>query len=152
MLAIRFYDVVVWLHISAVLVAFGGVFTYPFWFRVIGARPPAERVGFHRAQALIGQWLISPAMLVILLAGAYLASDAGLWGEVWVLVPLAILLALGALGGAYFGPKETRLGELAADGGGAEYDAAFRQMRTVTYVALALVLVAAFFMVVKPGA
>ena len=52
------------------------------------------------------------------------------------------------LGGAYFGPREERLSELAE---GPDYDRLFAQVRTVSYAAMLLVLVAAFFMVTKPG-
>ena len=152
MLAILFYDVVLWIHIAAVVIGFGAPFTYPMWFAHISRAPMGERALFHRVQARIGQWVISPALLVIILAGAYMATDRDLWSEVWVTVPLVIAIALGALGGAYFGPREQRLAELAAQGDEAAYAPMFGQVRNVTYVALALVLVAAFFMVTKLGA
>jgi len=88
---------------------------------------------------------------VIILAGAYLASDAEVWDEVWVTVPLIIAIGLGALGGVYFGPKETKLAELSAGGGGQEYTRLYTQVRNVTYVALALVAIAAYMMVTKLG-
>src|SRR3954471_19686536 len=106
MLAVTFYDVVKWIHIMAVVIAFGGAFLYPVWFRFVMNAPTEQRAFFHRAQAFIGQWIISPGLLVIVLAGAYMATDGHLWSKVWVTVPLVIAIALGALGGAYFGPRE----------------------------------------------
>jgi hypothetical protein len=150
--AIIFYDVVLWLHIVAVVVAFGGVFTYPVWYSVIQRWDAPQRAGFHRAQALIGKFVISPGLLVIILAGAYLASDRDYWSEVWVTVPLIIAIVLGGLGGAYFGPREDKLAELAQAGGGPEYDRIFVQLRTVSYGSMFLILVAAFFMATKLGA
>jgi hypothetical protein len=152
LLAVEFYDVVRWVHILAVVVAFGGAFTYPVWFRFVKDAPIADRVMFHRAQAFIGQWVISPGLLVIILAGAYLATDAKVWDEVWVTVPLVIAIAIGALGGAFFGPKENRLTELAQAGDAAEYERVFAQVRNVTWVAVGLVAIAAYFMVAKPFA
>src|ERR671921_1311305 len=113
MLAVTFYDVVKWLHIMAVVITFGGVFTYPVWFRFALQAEMPQRVFFHRVQGFIGQWVISPGLLVIILAGAYMATDRDLWDEVWVTIPLLIAIGLGALGGVYFGPKEARLAELA---------------------------------------
>src|SRR6059058_3599569 len=108
MLAVTFYDVVKWLHIMAVVVAFGGLFTYPVWYRFVLAASPADRVMFHRAQGFIGQWVISPGLLVIVLAGAYMATDRDLWSKVWVTLPLIIAIGIGALGGVFFGPREGR--------------------------------------------
>src|SRR5205085_6788552 len=84
MLAVLFYDVVKWIHIMAVVIAFGGAFTYPIWFRFVRSASVPDRVMFHRAQAFIGQFVISPGLLVIVLAGVYLASDRHYWSQVWV--------------------------------------------------------------------
>ena len=91
----------------AVVIAFGGAFTYPVWFRFVKDAPLADRVMFHRAQAFIGQWVISPGLLVIILAGAYLATDRDLWDEPWVTTPLVIAIALGAMGGRSSGRRRT---------------------------------------------
>ena len=152
MLAITFYDVVLWVHIMAVVVAFGGTFAYPLSLAYLQRMPVGQRAGFHRMQALIGQRLIGPSSVVILLAGAYMATDRDLWSEVWVTVPLVILIVLGGLGGAFFGPREEKLAALAEAGDDAAYQPVLRQLLTVGYVSLALVLVAAFFMVTKLGA
>jgi hypothetical protein len=149
MTAILFYDVVLWVHVVAVLIAFGGVFTYPVWFAAAARAEPAQRIWFHRVQGTIGKFVITPFLALIILAGAYLASDRDYWGEVWVIVPLIIAIVLGALGGAYFGPREDRLTEL---GQGPEYDRLFAQVRSVSYGAAVLVLIAAFFMVTRLGA
>src|SRR4051812_33751091 len=151
MLAVTFYDVVKWIHIMAVVVAFGGAFTYPVWFGFVTRAQTSERVFFHRAQAFMGQWVISPGLLVLVLAGAYLATDRKYWDEMWVTIPLVIAIIIGALGGVYFEPKENRLAELASQGGGAEYTRLFAQVRNVTWVALALVAIAAYMMVTKLG-
>src|SRR3954453_23712339 len=149
MLAVLFYDVIKWVHIMAVVIAFGGAFTYPIWFVLVSRAPTADRAFFHRAQAFMGQRGISPGLLVLVVAGIYLASDRHYCSKPWVTVPFVIAIILGGLGGAYFGPREKRLAELAAGGGGAEYTRLFAQVRNVTYVALALVAIAAYMMVTK---
>ena len=147
-LAVLFYDVVKWFHIMAVVVAFGGAFLYPIWFRFLQGAPADQRVFFHRSQATFGKFVISPGLLLILISGAYLASDRHSWSQAWVTVPLIIVFILGGLSGMYFGPREQRLSELRE---GAEYEALFRQVTLVTWAALGLVLLAAFFMVTKLG-
>src|SRR3954469_14478874 len=149
MLAVTFYDVVKWIHIMAVVIAFGAAFTYPVWFTFVSRAPSDQRAFFHRTQAFIGQWVISPGLLVLVVAGIYMASDRHYWSKPWVTVPFVIAIILGGLGGAYFGPREKRLAELAAEGGGPEYERVSGQVRTVTWVAIALVLIAAYMMVTK---
>src|SRR3954451_1908952 len=115
MLAVLFYDVVKWIHIMAVVVAFGAAFTYPVWFVFVTRAPTSERALFHRTQAFIGQWVISPGLLVIVVAGIYMASDRHLWSKSWVTVPFVIAIVLGALGEMYFGQREKQVAELSAE-------------------------------------
>ena len=152
-LAIRFYDVVLSVHVMAVMVAFGAIFAYPVVVPWLRARNPGSMVVVHEVQRRVGGKLIAPVGGVALLAGAYLASDAHVWSEVWVGVPLVILLVILGVGGAVLTPMEKRAATLAAAGTDApEYDAVYRRILR-TYEALgAGVLVAIFFMVTKLGA
>lgn len=155
MLAVTFESVVTAIHVMAVVAAFGVVFAYPVVVPWIRQAHPEAVPAVHEAQERIGRRLVNPAMGVVLLAGIYLASKYEVWDEVWVSVPLLILLVLGALFGAVFIPTERRLAQLSrrdlqAGGLGAEYDAAAARLRAFQLVAAALVLVAIFFMVAKP--
>lgn len=149
--AITFDSVLLWIHVSAVVVGFGSLFTYPVFVAALRRAGPAERALFHRVQGQIGRYVLSPALLVILLAGAYLATDRDLWSEVWVVVPFVIAVILGGLGGAYLGPREERLAELAGGGDEAAYARALREVLNVMYLAMGLVLLAVFLMITKVG-
>jgi hypothetical protein len=94
--------------------------------------------------------VVTPAGTLALLAGVYLASDRSYWSEVWVSVPLVILIVLMGLTSAYFAPRQERLAELAEAGAGPEYTALATQVARVAFLAAGLVVVAIFFMVVKP--
>src|SRR4051812_45334719 len=100
MLAIRFYDAVVALHVMAIVVAFGVVFSYPVVLPWLRRTHPSAMPVAHAVQARIGQRVITPAATLALLAGIYLASKEDLWGEVWVIVPFVILIAILGIGGA----------------------------------------------------
>ena len=78
--AVTFYSVVVWIHVLSAVVAFGAVFAYPV---MLGSVRRSDALGaFHAGQVLIWSRLVSPAMVVVLLlAGAYMATDADLWSE-----------------------------------------------------------------------
>ena len=141
--AILFYDVVLSIHVMAIVAAFGVWFAYP----LLVARGDA---GAHRAQVRVARMVVNPAGTVALLAGVYLASDRSYWSEVWVSVPLVILVVLMGITGGYFIPRQERLAELADAGPGPEYAALATQVARVTFVAAGLVVVAIFFMVAKP--
>ena len=152
MFAVRFYDAIVALHVMAIVVAFGVVFTYPVVLPWLRRQHPGSMPVAHQVQGRLGRYVITPAAAVALLAGIYLASDAELWGEVWVIVPFLILVAILGVGGAVFAPTERRLVELAGSGiDSAEYDATFRKLFAAQVVVAVLVLVAIFLMVTKLG-
>ena len=85
------------------------------------------------------------------------------WGVAFDLgLRLGISVILG-VGGGYMGPREERLAEMAerdvaaSSGEGAvsfgrDYESLFGQVRTVNLAINALVLIAIFLMVTKPGA
>ena len=158
MLAITLYSVVLSVHIMAVVVAFGVAFAYPAFMPWARRTHPEAMPVIHELSGRLGRLVMTPAMVIVLLAGIYLASDADAWSEVWVSVPLVILLLIGGLGGMFFAPNERRLAELARRdlaGGGelsAEYDELFRRVAFGGFVTMALVLIAIFFMAAKPGA
>jgi hypothetical protein len=150
--AIYFYDVVLAVHIAAVVIAFGVTFSYPV-FGALAARAEApQRAFLHRAQVTIGQRVINPGLALIVIAGIYLASDRHYWSEVWVTVPLVISIVIGGLGGAYMLPRERRLAELADQGCPPEYEVVLKQTGGVGALLGILVLVAIFFMAAKPFA
>ena len=111
--AVMFWQVVLAVHILAVVVSFGVVFAYPL-FAFVGTRlDPRAIPWFHRMQAVIGRRLISPGLAVILIAGIYLASKLDQWHHFYVQWGLAIVVILGAVEGAYMTRHEEKLAELA---------------------------------------
>jgi hypothetical protein len=150
--AIRFYDVVLWIHITAVITAFGAVFAYPLLLEVNARSPLSERASFHRLQIAFSKGITGPVIGVILLAGIYLASDADVWSEAWVTVPLILLIVIAGLGATVMRKAEQRLVATADAGDAPGYDAALAAARRWTAITIVLIIVAIFFMAVKPGA
>lgn len=155
-IAVTFYDVVLTIHILAVVVAFGVVFAYA----VIDAHVKhagGDLAALHRLHVVLARRLITPAMTVVLLAGLYLALDRWSLGDPWISATFAILIVLFGLTGAVLTPGDERLAELAerdANAGGApsaEYEAAAQRANAFGGLALLLVIVAIFLMVAKPG-
>lgn len=153
-LAIRFYDIVLTVHILAVVVAFGVVFSCPLldaWFR---SAVPGNVARLHELHIQLAQRVITPAMVVVLLAGLYLAfQDPWSLGDPWISATFAILFFLFGLTGGVLMPADRRLMELAErDATSAEYEAARKKADAFGGLALLLVIVAIFLMVGKPGA
>ncbi|MFP5362450.1 MAG: DUF2269 family protein [Thermoleophilia bacterium] len=154
--AVRFYDVVLTIHILAVVIAFGVVFSYPVldaWFR---RAVPGDVAALHRLHLALGQRVISPAMVVVLVAGLYLAlQDPWSLADPWISATFAILIVLFGLMGAVLTPADRRLAKLAESGDGEagdDYERERRRADAFGGLALLLVVVATFLMVAKPGA
>ena len=150
MLAVRLYDVVLWLHITAVVTAFGALFAYPVFLAVNAQAPIAQRTNFHRLQIAFSKRITGPAIGVILLAGVYLATDADLWSELWVTVPLVLLFVIAGLGATVLRRGEEGLVATSEAGDEAGYARALAGVRTWTYVTLVLIVITIFVMSAKP--
>jgi hypothetical protein len=154
--AFLFYDVVLAIHILAVVIAFGVVFAYPIMDAVLKSQD-VDRAAIHRLHVALATRFIQPAMAVVLLAGVYLALDRFSLGDPWISATFAILIALFALTGAVLIPTDRRMAELAESdakaGGGpsADYLAEERRAALFGSIALLLVVIAVFVMTLKPG-
>ena len=150
MLAVSFYDVVLWVHITAVVAAFGALFAYPIFLAVNSQAPLAQRAGLHRLQIAFSKRLTGPAIGVILLAGIYLATDAELWDEPWVIIALVMLIVIAGLGATVLRRSEETLVEAAEAGDEPRYADALRTARTGTLVTIVLIVLTIYVMTAKP--
>jgi uncharacterized membrane protein len=150
MLAVSFYDVVLWVHITAVVAAFGPLFAYPVLFAVASKLPVGQRAVLHRTQIEISKKITGPVIGVILLAGIYLATDRELWPEPWVSSSFMLLLIIAGLGATVLRRNEERLVELADAGDEGGYAGALPALRTWTLITIALVVLTIYLMTAKP--
>jgi hypothetical protein len=163
--AVTFYTFVLAVHIAAIVIAFGVTFAYPVMYAVGIKAEPRSMPGLHRIQDTVGKFVISPFLGLALLAGIYLASKLHSWSFFYVQWGITVIVVLGALGGAFFAPRERRLAELAeqdiaaadqaSPGGqivfGAEYKRLRAQLFRVNVVANVLVLLTIYFMTAQTG-
>ena len=94
------YKIALFLHILAVVLAFGPTFGYGFFFSVAPQFPRATPAIIAGVQK-VDRYLVSPGMIVLLVAGIYLQTD-GDWdaSEAFLSVGyLAIIVALRPSGG-----------------------------------------------------
>jgi hypothetical protein len=157
---IFFYDVMVFVHVTAVVVAFGATFAYPFFQAVIERGSPRSVPAMWRATHTASHYLVIPGSLVVLAAGLYLTIDRWDFGYLFITVGLSAIVVLILLGVAFFDRHEARAIELserdvAAAGEGEvelseEYWEVSKRVARVGMLASLLILLAVFFMTVKP--
>lgn len=150
------YSVGLFIHILAVVLAFGPTFGYGILFSVLPRYPqaaPAMLAGVEK----VSKYLVYPGTLVVLAAGIYLMAD-GPWDgdESWITVGWIAIVALLGLQHAFFRPQTAKARELAerdlerGQGPSEEFLAIGKRFRTVGPIASLIVVVTIFFMTVKP--
>jgi uncharacterized membrane protein len=150
------YKIGLFLHILAVVLAFGPTFGYALFFSVVPQYPratPAILAGVQKCD----RYLVNPGMVVLLLAGLYLLS-AGDWdaGKAFIAVGFVAIIALFGLQHGFFQPQVRRAKDLAerdlksGDELSDEFLAVSDRIGKVGALAGLIVVVAVFFMVYKP--
>jgi hypothetical protein len=146
----------------AVVVAFGVTFAYPIMFAVGARHDPRGLPLLHRIEYTIERYLINPGLLLVLLAGIYLASKGHFWSDFFVQWGLGAVVVIGALIGSVMLPTAKRAELVAArdvaassDGEVAlsdEYRALVRRLSSVGTLLSLLVLITILFMALHVGA
>jgi hypothetical protein len=158
---VRFYDVAVFIHVAAVVIGFGVTFSYPIFLRHAVRSAPRSMPYLLTTIDTVGRAVIGPSALLILISGIYLVADGPFdYGDTFVSVGLPIIIVLILVGPLFFARKGRQLEGIvsrdidAAGTGevklGAEFDTVLGQIMSVGYVTDLLVLIALFFMIVKP--
>ena len=109
----RVYDILKWLHISAAVVGLGATFALSIGFPLALRSDPRNVPFVHRLSLDINRKLASPALLVLIATGLYMAIDRDLLGEPWVGGPILIALIIGGMQGSYFVPTDKKLAAMA---------------------------------------
>ncbi len=107
-LAVTFYDVVVWLHISGVVLAFGPTFAFGLYMALAQRKHPRALPAFLEGSLLVQRTLVTGGGVLILLSGLYLAADRWDLGYFFITWGLVAIVALLGLVHAFFIPNDTR--------------------------------------------
>src|SRR5690348_10217310 len=150
------YSVGLFIHILAVVLAFGPTFGYGILFSVLPKYPQAAPAMLEGVEK-VNRYLVDIGSLVVLAAGIYLMSK-GNWdgSEAFIVVGFVAIVALLGLQHGFFRPQTAKAKELAerdlqaGDALSAEFEEVSRRLGTVGPVAGLIVVVAIFFMTVKP--
>jgi uncharacterized membrane protein len=151
------YKIALFLHILAVVLAFGPTFGYGFFVTAAEGSAPRSVPTVLRGVQMVDRYLVQPGLVVLLLAGIYLLAD-GPWeaGDAFISVGFLAIIVLFGLSHGFFRPQTAKALELAerdlkaGDTLGEEYGAISKRLENVGKLAGLIVVVAIFFMAYKP--
>ena len=150
------YKFALFLHILAVVLAFGPTFGYAFLFSVVPQFPRATPAILASIQKT-DRYLVNPGMIVLLLAGIYLLA-VGPWktSNAFVSVGFLAIIVLFGVQHGFFQPRVKQARALAerdlksGDVLSAEFTALGDRIGKVGSLAGLIVVVTVFFMAYKP--
>lgn len=150
------YKFALFLHILAVVLAFGPTFGYALFFSVVPQHPratPAILAGIQKCD----RYLVNPGMIVLLVAGIYLLIDGG-WetSDAFIGFGFLAIAVLFGLQHAFFQPqvriakgvaeRDLKVGDTLSP----EFEALGERIGRVGSLAGLIVVVTIFFMTYKP--
>jgi len=160
LLAASAYELVLALHIMAVVIAFGWTFMLPVAFAVAAKADPRTLPVLHRIEYTSERLLLNPALTVIVGAGIFMAIDGHLFGEFFVQWGIGAAIVIGYLAGSVLIPAAKRaeaavLRDLEGFAGGEfvaseDYRAATRRLTLYGSATSLLALATIAIMVLKP--
>jgi Predicted integral membrane protein (DUF2269) len=156
---VQFYDVIVWLHISSVVVGFGPTFAFGLYLALASRKYPRSMPAILDAQCTISRTMVTIAALVILGSGIYLTADRWEFSDFFVVAGLVAVVVLLAMVHLYFVPNEVRARKIAerdieAAGSGEvkfsdEFDRRMRGSAIAGPIAGLIIIVTIYFMATK---
>jgi Predicted integral membrane protein (DUF2269) len=107
-LAVQFYDVIVWLHVSSVVIAFGPTFASGIYLAMTARNHPRSIPAVIEAQNVVTRTMVTIGGVLILLTGIYLTADRWDFGYFFVTWGLIAIIALLGLAHGFFLPHDRR--------------------------------------------
>lgn len=157
MATITGFSIGLFIHVLAVVLAFGPTFGYAFFVTAAEEGSARSVPTVLRGILTIDRYLVSPGLIVILAAGIYMLADSHISAsESFVAVGFVAIIALFGMAHGFFRPQTRRALELAerdlasGDALSREYEAVSKKLETGGKVAGLIVVVTIFFMVVQP--
>src|ERR1044072_2207891 len=103
-IAVTFYNVVVWLHISAVVLAFGPTFAFGLYIALAQRKYPRAIPAVLESQIAITRSFVTLGGLLIFITGLYLAGDVWEFSDFFVIWGVLAIIALLGLAHGFFLP------------------------------------------------
>ena len=148
------YELLLFAHLVFVITWLGtDVAVQVLSFRTLAASPQRQ-VDFMRDVEWLGQRLLIPASLLVLVFGFLLVNEIGYEvADTWILLALAGFAFSFVLGAGFLGPETGRIGRLVDERGAEDPEVSRRIRRILLFSRVELVVLIAIVldMVLKPG-
>jgi hypothetical protein len=157
---VQFYDVVKWLHVSAVVVGLGATFAYGVFIAVAARSAQRATPGVIAGIQASTRMLVIPGLVLILATGIYLMIDRWELSDFFIGWGIVAVLILFAMGPAVFGPNQDKAKQAAeedierAGAGPVEFGPEFNRASSILGragpLAGIVVILTVYVMVAKP--
>lgn len=151
------FSIGLFVHVLAVVLTFGPTYGFAFFIGTAEENDPRSVPTVLRGILKVDRFLVSPGLIVILLAGIYMLIDAKISAsESWISIGFVAIVILFGMAHGFFRPNTKRALELAERDLGSgdtlspEYEAVSKKLETGGKIAGAIVAITIFFMVVQP--
>jgi hypothetical protein len=111
--AVFFWQIALAVHIVFVVAAFGLLLVYPFIVIAVERFDRRSVPVLLRVRELLGRSLVNPGLLIVVIAGVYVAADQHQWSQFYVQWGIGAVVVIGALEGAFVIRQSGKLAELA---------------------------------------
>ena len=155
-MSIDFYELVLFVHISSAVIAWGATFTFPIFVRMARSRGVTDVAYFFATAGRIGQMVVLPASLLLLASGVTMVLDSesltfGGDEMKWIDVSMTLLVVLILLGPLFFVRQEKKIQAAVDDPGGQDQlDGLLDRYLLVARINSLIVLFILFLMATKP--
>jgi Predicted integral membrane protein (DUF2269) len=147
---VQFYDVIVFFHILAVVLAFGPTFAYGLFFATAGRTNPAALPTIGRVVVTWSQIATRLGLLVILISGLYLTDDRWDFSDFFSSWGIVAVLVLFAMTQFHFIPSTQKFVEAAEAGRQDEVQALAGAQQKTGPIAGIIVILTIYVMTAKP--
>jgi hypothetical protein len=111
--AVVFWQIALAVHVVFVVAAFGLLLAYPFIVIAVERFDRRSVPVLLQVRELLGRSLVNPGLLIVVIAGVYVAADQHQWSQFYVQWGIGAVVVIGALEGAFVIRQSGKLAELA---------------------------------------
>ena len=149
-LAVQFYDVVLWIHITAFLIAFGPTYGYGIFMAAAGKAGPVAMTEAVKAMMRWDRIAITTGAIILLVSGHYMAAERWDFSDFFVNWGNIVILVLLGFTHAYFVPRERRVIAALDEGRQEDAQALGQKLGMVGAFMGVLVIITIYVMTAKP--
>jgi uncharacterized membrane protein len=100
------YEVLLYIHIVCAVIWVGGAF-YAQLLAILTTRStdPSDLPKLARHIVFLGQWVFTPAAILLMIAGVAMVAQKWSFGQTWIALAIALWILSVGVGALYLGPR-----------------------------------------------